>query len=180
MWTVLSVLHVFNIQPSNPIASRLYLNLLMWEHFPCLSMLYEQCGKWEWATVLGRELVKMEFASLFYCMAINLDLGEAVCSWPHHDRWIFLWGSVLYLFLVLLIPFTASAMSWWCQVGFFDDGELAWLVNLESGLFVQLPPGAFFAFPSALLTHWSGDKKGGCPIILKPATKGPLKHTPSY
>jgi hypothetical protein len=28
----------------------------------------------------------MEFASLFYCMAINLDLGEAVRSWPHRDK----------------------------------------------------------------------------------------------
>lgn len=29
--------------------------------------------------------MSMEFASLFFCMAINIDLGEAVRSWPHRD-----------------------------------------------------------------------------------------------
>jgi len=41
---------------------------------------------------------------------------------------------------------------------------------MESGVFVQLPPGVFFAFPSALLTHWNADKKGESPIVnQKPA-----------
>lgn len=29
--------------------------------------------------------MSMEFASLFFCMAINIDLGESVRSWPHRD-----------------------------------------------------------------------------------------------
>jgi hypothetical protein len=75
----------------------------MWEHFPRLARLYSKCGEfWEQATVLGGESVKMEFASLFYCMVINLDLGEAVRSWPHRDKMnlsvglciIFVFGSI--------------------------------------------------------------------------------------
>lgn len=46
------------------------------------------------------------------------------------------------------------------RLGFFNDGELAWLVNLEAGVIIQLPTGTFFAFPSALLTHWNTDRKG--------------------
>lgn len=46
-------------------------------------------------------------------------------------------------------------------IGFFKDGDVAWLVNLEAGVLVQLPPGVFFAFPSALLTHWSMNKGDG-------------------
>ena len=44
------------------------------------------------------------------------------------------------------------------SVGFFRDGDIAWLVNLEAGIFVQLLPGIFFIFPSALLTHWNKDR----------------------
>jgi hypothetical protein len=169
----------FKLHPSNPIASRLYLNLLMWEHFPCLSMLYSKCGEfWEQGAALGTEPVKMEFASLFYCMAINLDLGEAVHSWPHRDKMNLSVGlCVIFVFGSIHFTLCQQAINLH-HVGFFDDGELAWLVILESGVFVQLPPGVFFAFPSALLTHWSGDKKGERLIVIqKPAPKRP-KQSP--
>ena len=41
------------------------------------------------------------------------------------------------------------------MAGFFDDGECAWLVNLEAGIIVQIPVGVFYLFPSALITHFN-------------------------
>jgi hypothetical protein len=44
--------------------------------------------------------------------------------------------------------------------GFFDDHELAWLVNFEAGIVIQLPTGIFLLYPSALITHFNVNKNG--------------------
>jgi hypothetical protein len=138
----------------------LYLSLFLWEHFPRLALLFSECGKfWERAAALGGKPVTMEFASLFFCMAINIDLGEAVKSWPHRDMMNLSIGlCVIYVFGKFSIYRTRPPNNF--RLGFFDDEETAWLVNLEAGVIIQLPSGAFYAFPSALLTHWNANKKG--------------------
>ncbi len=63
-----------------------YLKQLMEEHFPRVALLFKECSKfWEEAAILNGKGASMEFGSLFYSMAINLDLGERVESWPHRD-----------------------------------------------------------------------------------------------
>ena len=49
--------------------------------------------------------MKMEFASLFYCMVINLDLGEAVRSWPHRDKMNLSVGLCIIFVFGLICPF---------------------------------------------------------------------------
>jgi hypothetical protein len=62
------------------------LQLLLEEHFPRVAQLFRECGKfWQRAAILDGKPVCMEFASLFFCMAVNLDIGELVESLPHRD-----------------------------------------------------------------------------------------------
>lgn len=70
------------------------------EHFPRVAQLFRECGKfWEAATVLNGKGVSMEFGSLFFCMAINLDLGVPVKLWPHRDLMNLAVGlCVIYIF----------------------------------------------------------------------------------
>jgi len=110
----------------------------------------------------------MGFASLFFCMAINLDIGEAVRSWPHRDMMNLSMGlCVIYVFGKLRFQIAGLLSNLIASIGFFNDGEEAWLVNLEAGVIIQLPAGVFFAFPSALLTHWNASPKGMPQFQLK-------------
>lgn len=45
-------------------------------------------------------------------------------------------------------------------LGFFEDGERAWLANFEAGTIMQVPTGVFVLFPSALQTHCNADLNG--------------------
>jgi hypothetical protein len=44
--------------------------------------------------------------------------------------------------------------------GFFAHGEHVWLVNMEGRVILEIPPGSFVLFPSALITHFNVDHKG--------------------
>lgn len=44
--------------------------------------------------------------------------------------------------------------------GFFSDGNLAWLVNLEAGIVIQIPSGVFYFCLSSIITHFNVDRHG--------------------
>jgi hypothetical protein len=46
------------------------------------------------------------------------------------------------------------------SLGFFNHGQRAWLVCLEAGIVIELPPGAVLFLPSALVIHWHVEKQG--------------------
>ena len=46
------------------------------------------------------------------------------------------------------------------QTGFFHDGQLAWLVNLEAGIIIQIPSGVFYFCLSSIITHFNVDRHG--------------------
>jgi hypothetical protein len=50
-------------------------------------------------------------------------------------------------------------------IGFFNDGELCWLVNFEAGIIIQLPTAVFLLYPSALITHFNVDKNRMCFLL---------------
>lgn len=52
------------------------------------------------------------------------------------------------------------------NTGFFPDGVLAWLVNLEAGVIIQIPAGVFYFFLSAMITHYNADRHGKFKVQL--------------
>jgi len=108
----------------------------------------------------GSQNPRMEFG-LFYNMAINVDMGPRVKSIPHRDVMNLAWGICAILpfgalcFLAAELPADATH----CE-GFFHDGELAWLVNLEAGIVIQIPSGVFYFCLSSIITHFNVDRHG--------------------
>ncbi|KAF9002856.1 hypothetical protein BDZ89DRAFT_903411, partial [Hymenopellis radicata] len=43
--------------------------------------------------------------------------------------------------------------------GFFNHREKAWLVIWEAGVCIELPPGVFLLYPSALFIHFNVDRR---------------------
>jgi hypothetical protein len=103
----------------------------------------------------------MEFG-LFFNLAVNLDMGGVqVRSVPHRDVMNIAFG-------VCVIMAFGEAFWLICRnnndnsyiAGFFPHGLHAWLVNLEAGLVIQLPPMVPYFCCSSLITHFNVDKHG--------------------
>jgi hypothetical protein len=113
---------------------------------------------------------RMEFG-LFYTMAINVDMGRRVKSIPHRDTMNLAWGICAILAFGALrfiaVGFPADIMYY---AGFFHDGQLAWLVNLEAGIVIQIPSGVFYFCLSSIITHFNVDRHGAftqqCIVLL--------------
>lgn len=98
----------------------------------------------------------MDFG-LFYNMVINVDMGPRVKSVPHRNVMNLVWGvCVVLVFGVLCFMAAGLPADVMGHIGFFADGQLAWLVNLEAGIIIQIPSGVFY-FCLSSITHFNVD-----------------------
>jgi len=107
-------------------------------HFPGIASLYARNNEFWRRKTDGK--IKMEFG-LFFNLAINVDMGMRVRSVPHRDMMNLAFG------ICIIIAF-----------GFFNDGILAWLVNLEARIVIQIPPLVPYCCLSSLITHFNVDR----------------------
>ena len=105
----------------------------------------------------GSKKPRMDFG-LFYTMAINVDMGQRVKSIPHHDVMNLAWGICAILAFGAPWPVEAGhPADVMYYTGFFADSQLAWLVNLEAGVVIQIPSGVFYFCLSSIITHFNVD-----------------------
>ncbi|KAF9506037.1 hypothetical protein BS47DRAFT_1399871 [Hydnum rufescens UP504] len=114
------------------------LTKLLDQYFPAIAAKYRAADRF-WRSETGNR-VTLQF-SLFFCVAINATVKSPVKTVPHRD------------FKNVAIGVCAIFV-----LGFFDDGETAWLVNFEAGIIIQLPTGIFLLYPSALIMHFNVNK----------------------
>ncbi|KAF9512964.1 hypothetical protein BS47DRAFT_1393708 [Hydnum rufescens UP504] len=114
------------------------LTKLLDQYFPVIAAKYRAADEF-WRSKTNNQ-VTVQF-SLFFCVAINATVKSPVKTVPHRD------------FKNVAIGVCAIFV-----LGFFDDGETAWLVNFEAGIVIQLPTGVFLLYPSALITHFNVNK----------------------
>jgi hypothetical protein len=104
---------------------------------------------------------RMEFG-LFYTLAINIDMGERVKSIPHRDAMNLAWGicAIMPFGMVWFMLEDYKFCGWHIvyNAGFFPDGLLAWLVNHEANIVIQIPSGVFDFCLSSIITHYNVDR----------------------
>jgi hypothetical protein len=130
----------------------------MWTYFPGIASLYQEVD--EFWHEKGSAKPQMDFG-LFYTMAINVDMGPRVKSNPHRDVMNLAWGiCVILAFGALCFMAAGLPADPMHPIGFFADGQLAWLVNLEAGIVIQIPSGVFYFCLSSIITHYNVDRRG--------------------
>ncbi|KAF9519766.1 hypothetical protein BS47DRAFT_1388017 [Hydnum rufescens UP504] len=88
------------------------LTKLLDQYFPVIAAKYRAADRF-WRSETGNR-VALQF-SLFFCVAINATVKSPIKTVPHRD------------FKNIAIGVCAIFV-----LGFFDDGETAWLVNFEA------------------------------------------------
>jgi hypothetical protein len=124
-------------------------------YFPGIASLYGRARDF-WA---GKGAT-FEFG-LFCHFAINVDVGQPVSSVPHRDGKNLAFGvCVIVPFGLHLMPFVIHNDIDSCILGYFPHGVMAWLVNLEAKIVIQLPPMVPYFCMSSVITHFNVDKHG--------------------
>jgi hypothetical protein len=130
-------------------------------YYPGVFQKYERVWQfWE-----GQESLHVKpIASLFFSIAINAPLKGSkfmhVYTWPHKDHHNIAAGvCTVYVYGKSQTGIRLYSLSRNIS-GCFAHGECTWLVNLEAVIILQIPPGSFVMFPSALITHFNIDCEG--------------------
>jgi hypothetical protein len=131
-------------------------------YFPGLAKLCREVDE-DWH-LKGEIKPRMEFGH-FYSMAINVDIpGRPVKSIPHRDLMNLAWGVCIIMAWGVFYPFTSTVFTpdvYHINIGFFPDGTLAWLVNHEAQIIIQIPTAVFYFCLSSIITHYNVDLNGG-------------------
>ena len=153
---------LFRAEPLTNSKRQVITELLM-RYFPGIASLYADVRNF-WA----KKGATAEFG-LFFHLAINVDMGKPVRSIPHRDVMNIAFG------ICVILPFGPCGMPLLIHnyihsrfLGFFPHGVMAWLVNMEAGIVVQLPPMVPFFGMSSVITHFNVDKHGKSSITVPP------------
>lgn len=125
-------------------------------YFPGIASLYTRNNEFWSKQSKGKSY--MDFG-LFFNLAINVDMGPRVLSVPHKDIMNIAFGACV------IVPFgehpficTACCDTYLFVIGFFPHHVMAWLVNHEAQVIIQLPPMVPYFCLSSLITHYNLDR----------------------
>ena len=134
-------------------SKRQVITELLMRYFPGITSLYGRARDF-WAS----KGATFEFG-LFCHLAINVDMGQPISSIPHRDVMNLAFG------VCIIVPFGLHHMPIVihndidsCILGYFPHGIMAWLVNLEAKIVIQLPPMVPYFCMSSIITHFNIDR----------------------